>query len=50
MNTLISLCNKQLDIFDLKMVSFIENLGKRKEPPGFEKTLTKVAKTTDDKT
>ena len=44
MNTLISLCNKRLDILDLKMVSFPENLGKRKEPPGFENTLTKVAK------
>ena len=50
MNTLITLCNKRLDILDLKMVSFPDNLGKRKEPPGFEKTLTKVAKTTDDKT
>ena len=30
------------------MVSFLENLGKRKEPPGFEKTLTKVAKTSED--
>ena len=39
-----------LDIFDLKMVSYPENLGKRKEPSGFEKTLTKVAKTSDDKT
>jgi hypothetical protein len=48
MNTLISLCNKRLDILDLKMVSFPENLGKRKEPPGFEKTLAKVAKTTED--
>ena len=43
MNTLITLCNKRLDILDLKMVSFPENLGKRKEPLGFEKTLTKVA-------
>ena len=50
MNTLITLCNKRLDILDLKMVSFLENLGKRKEPPGFEKTLTKVAKTSEDKT
>ena len=50
MNTLISLCNKRLVILDLKMVSFPENLGKRKEPPGFEKTLTKVAKITDDNT
>ena len=48
MNTLISLCNKRLDISDLKMVSFPENLGKRKEPPRFEKTLAKVAKTTED--
>ena len=50
MNTLITLCNKWLDILDLKMVSFPENLGKRKEPPGFEKSLTKVAKTKDDNT
>ena len=50
MNTLITLCNKRLDILDLKMVSFPENLGKRKEPPGFEKALTKVAKTKDDNT
>ena len=50
MNTLITLCNKRLDILDLKMVSFLENLGKHKEPPGFEKTLTKVSKTTEDKT
>ena len=50
MNTLITLSNKRLDILDLKMVSFSENLGKRKEPPGFEKTLTKVAKTLEDKT
>ena len=50
MNTLITLCNKRLDILDLKMVSFPENLGKRKEPPGFEKALTKVAKTTNDNT
>ena len=35
MNALITLCNKQLDILDLKMVSFLEKLGKRKEPPGF---------------
>ena len=46
-NTLISLCNKRLDILDLKMVCFLENLWKRKEPPGFEKTLTKVAKITE---
>ena len=50
MNTLITLCNKQLDILDLKMVYFPENLGKRKEPPGFEKTLKKVAKTSEHKT
>ena len=50
MNTLINLFNKLLDILDLKMVSFLENLGKRKEPPGFEKTLTKVAKITEGKT
>ena len=50
MNTLITLCNKRLDILDLKMVSFPKNLGKHKEPPGFEKTLTKVAKTSEDKT
>ena len=48
--TLITLCNKRLDILDLKMVSFPENLGKCKEPPGFEKTLTKVAKITEGKT
>ena len=45
MNTLITLCNKRLDILDLKMVSFPENLGKR-----IEKTLTKVAKISEDKT
>ena len=50
MNTLITLCNKRLDILDLKMVSFLGNLGKRKDPPGFEKTLTKVAKPSEDKT
>ena len=50
MNTLITLCNKRLDILDLKMVSFLENLGNLKEPPGFEKTLTKVARTSEDKT
>ena len=50
MNTLITLCNKRLDILDLKVVSFPENLGKRKEPPGFEKALTKVAETKDDNT
>ena len=50
MNTLITLCNKRLDILDVKMVSILENFGKRKEPPGFEKTLTKVAKTLEDKT
>ena len=50
MNTLITLCNKRLDILDLKMVSFPKNLGKRKEPPGFEKALTKVAKNKDDNT
>ena len=50
MNTLITLCNKRLDILDLKMVSFAENLGKCKDPPRFEKTLTKVAKTMDEKT
>ena len=50
MNALITLCNKRLDILDLKMVSFAENLGKHKEHPGFEKTLTKVAKTSKDKT
>ena len=27
MNTLITLCNKRLDILDLKMLSFRENLG-----------------------
>jgi hypothetical protein len=48
MNTLISLCNKRLDILDLKMVSFPENLGKHREPPGFEKTLAKIAKTIED--
>ena len=47
-NTLITLCNKRLDILDLKLVSFPENNGKRKEPPGFDKTLT--AKTKDDNT
>jgi hypothetical protein len=50
MNTLSTLCNKRLDTLDLKMVSFPENIGKRKEPPGFEKALTKVAKTKDDNT
>ena len=50
LNTLITLCNKRLDILDLKMVSFPENLRKCKEPPGFEKGLTKVAKTKDDNT
>ena len=50
MNTLITLCNKRLDILDLKKVSFSESLGERKEPPGFDKTLTKVAKTSEDKT
>ena len=50
MNTLISLCYKRLDILDLKMVSFPENLGKRKEPPEFENTLTKVVKITEGKT
>ena len=50
MNTLITLCNKRLDILDLKMVSFPENLGKRKEPPRSEKAPTKVAKTKDDNT
>ena len=50
MNTLITHCNKRLDILDLEMVSSPENLGKRKEPPGFEKALTKVAKTTNDNT
>ena len=44
MNALITLYNKRLDILDLKMVSFPENLGKRKEPPGFEKTLKKLPK------
>ena len=41
-NTLSTLCNKRLDILDLKMVYFPENLGKRKEPPGFDKTLSFV--------
>ena len=50
MNTLINLCNKRLDILDLKMVYFPENLGKCKEPPGFENTFTKVAKITKDNT
>ena len=50
MNTLITLCNKRLDILALKMVSFRENLGKCKEPPGFEKALTKIAETTNDNT
>ena len=49
-NTLISLCNKRLDILDLKIASFSENNGKRKEPPGFEKTPTKIIKTKDDNT
>ena len=50
MNTLISLCNKRLDILDLKIASFSENNGKRKEPPGFEKTPIKITKTKDDNT
>ena len=50
MNTLITLWNKRLDILYLKMVSFPKNLGTRKEPPRFEKTLTKVEKITEDKT
>ena len=50
MNNLITLCNKRLDILDLKLVYFPENLGKRKEPPGFEKALTKVAKTKEGNT
>ena len=50
MNTLITLCNKRLDILDLKMVPFPENLGKHKGPPRFEKALTKFAKTKDDNT
>ena len=48
LNTLNTICNKRLDILDLKLVSFPENLGKHKEPPGFEKALTKVAKTNDN--
>ena len=35
LNTLITRCNRRLDILDLKMVYFPKNLGKRKEPPGF---------------
>ena len=50
LNTLITLCNKRLDILDIKMVSSPTNPGKRKEPPRFEKSLTKVANTKDDKT
>ena len=37
MNTLITLCNKRLDILDLKMVSFRENLGSVKSLPGLRK-------------
>src|SRR3989337_2218427 len=50
MNTLITLCNKRLDILDLKIASFPENNGKHKEPPRFEKTPTKITKTKDDNT
>ena len=50
MNTLITLCNKRLDILDQKMVSFPGNLGKRKDLPRFEVALTKVAKTKYDNT
>src|SRR3990170_2956726 len=49
-NTLISFCNKRLDILDLKIASFPENNGKRKEPPRFEKTPAKIIKTKDDNT
>ena len=49
-NTLISLCNKRLDILDLKIASFSENNGKRKEPPGFEKTPINITKTKDGNT
>ena len=47
---MITLCNKRLDILDVKMVSFPENLGKRKEPPRFEKALTKISKTLEEDT
>ena len=41
LNTLITLCNKRLDILDLKMVSSLENLGKRKESPDLRKPSQK---------
>ena len=44
MNTLITLCNKWLDILDLKMVSFLENLGSIKSLPGLRKPLQKLPK------
>lgn len=50
MNTLIILCNKRLDILDLKMVALPENIGKCKEPPGFDKALTNIAKNKYDNT
>jgi hypothetical protein len=39
-----------LDILDIKIASFSENNGKRKEPPGIEKTPAKITKTKDDNT
>ena len=50
MNTLITLCNKRLDILDLKIASFPKNNGKCKEPPRFEKTPIKITKTKGDNT
>ena len=50
MNSLLTVRNKRLDNLDKKIASLPENDGKRKEPPGFENTPSKLAKTKDDNT
>ena len=48
MNMLITLSNKMIDVLDIKISPPSEDNGKCKEPPRFEKSATKMAKTKDD--
>jgi hypothetical protein len=50
MNNLLTICNKRLDTLDNKIALIPEDNLKHKEPPGFEKSPTRVVKTKDGNT
>ena len=50
MNSLFTVCNKRLDTLDNKIDFSSKISGKRKEPPGLEKSPSRMVKAKDDNT